>query len=322
VQERPLRAVEFIRLKPLVASVADAKDKPTDRVIVWETARHHLQCSFHGGRKFLCAHAVACAMAIESVEVKARLCLEFSQHSNSVRQRLHPAPVDVRDLTLAFKVATPVPFPVKPNGFKVPKKCLPSLPVDCKCGHTAACLERCDCNNKLRITELGETSLFDIAGISTISVCQARCACRATQQPTVADAVAQGIFPHGALWLTFNLLRMYDLEFDNQGATFDGFCKTQTAFWGQRSLDGAVTFSKSVFIDCWWDWNRARDLPYDEAFSCQKCDALPWAQRAFVLDVTRLGVKRDRFIAAQCAECWDEKQPLVAGWYSCGTLMF
>jgi hypothetical protein len=71
--------------------------------------------------------------------------------------------------------------------------------------------------------------------------------------------------------------------------------------------------SKSDWVDCWWEWNRCRKLDYDALFDCPICSKLPSAERAWILDVTRLGIKKERFTTEECRGCTDSKRPTFQG---------
>jgi hypothetical protein len=312
VQRRDLNAVEFLSMNPVVASVADAKGGPTQRAVVWETKRHHLRCSFHSAaRKYLCEHARNCALAITDNATQTRLALE--RKDSAVRQRFGAAP-DVRRLTLVFPMANTIPYPALVSGLKLPSHCLPA-PPECKCGHSARCLRECRCDTQLEVKEQSSTALLDCNGVASIQICEARCGCGKRSECTLGDAIRQKLFVYNGVWMTFGLLVRYDLELNRQGATMTSYWQVLSEFYSKQTLSPSFRMpNKAVFIEAWWWWNCARSLDYDAAFSCEKCAALPWDQRIFILDVTRLGVKKAQFAIEQCSECWDESRPAINGW--------
>jgi hypothetical protein len=295
----------ILKRQPVLASVEFEKN-PIHRVFVSESTRHRLRCSNCGSRTFLCAHAITCARALGATE-QTRLGIDLDPN-RSVKQRLAPVTVDSKQLTLAFDSVS-LPNPLKPTGPVLPRTLRPTALC---CQHSAACLTDCKCAVPLETVPDGQVHLFDVNGRVVLQLLKSHCAnCGHLQSCTVEDAHGAGIFvTNDGHYLTFNLLMRYDLALARAGMTFDAFWKAQCDFLRPQS----VTFiAKPSFIDSWWQWNRSRAMDFDNAFTCSACEGLPMSERVFVLDVTQMGFKRDKFYTDECKTCADRTRPVVCG---------
>lgn len=100
----------------------------------------------------------------------------------------------------------------------------------------------------------------------------------------------------------------YDLQFSHSGTTFRAFCTSQQ---GAYQMQGQEFVSRPKFVKAWWEWNRARHIDFERAYECA---ALPPEQRVYVIDVTRLGIKKKFWSAASCSGCRTSAQAPLRGW--------
>jgi hypothetical protein len=134
---------------------------------------------------------------------------------------------------------------------------------------------------------------------------------------SVGDAVRDGLFRGSGVWVDFALLMRFDFDIPRNQVTFDGYYKATCDMYDAKRSDKFLT--KSKFLDTWYEWNRARGLNYDAAFTCDSCPANP-SERCVVADVTTFGIDRLQFVSADCAGCGTEDSK-ICGWYepcTCG----
>ena len=143
-----------------------------------------------------------------------------------------------------------------------------------------------------------------------VRIQEASCTCGVTSKYTLSDALADEMFTVKNTRYDFRLMVRYDFEMAHCGSTFDAAYNTQRRLY---ELHSQRFVKKDVFIDVWWQWNRARKLDFDTIFDCPLCKSLPPDLRAWILDVTRLGIKRDRFATVPCDGC-EENPSTMTGW--------
>jgi hypothetical protein len=162
-------------------------------------------------------------------------------------------------------------------------------------------------------------NIFGMDGLCPATIWSGRCDCGEDLTYTVADAAEDELFVidkrnsrqtmRERLWIDFRLLDHYDTLVVAAGTTFRAFYDSmKTAY--ERT--GRNFMEKADFINAYWDWNRARKLDFDHLYDCDECRRSP-GLRVWVIDVTRLGIKRKIFASAVCEGCGTGEE--VHGWF-------